>query len=206
VVDVIRDVREEKSSLLEVGANKYLAGWISCKYEIAHWCDPKLPDLRKKGWIPGESETSVTYRGENYRKIYLKGKGKKSKITEFDGAILKLVSPPLSGLEKACLDKKILVEIKSAKIKPGGSIDGNAHERFSFQNMEYLEIASLYQGTQLLLLTNDVFLRSRNKYHTAFGVHAIRLANVFPFYEFDMVTTSEQYVRLFKEWEKWLLS
>jgi hypothetical protein len=116
------------------------------------------------------------------------------------------VLPPSSALERAHLDKKILVEIKSAKSSRGNTIDGNAHERFSFQNMEYLEIAALYPRTQLLLLTNDVFLRYKNKYHTAFGVHAIRLMNAFCFYEFDMVSTSEQYVRLFKKWEKWLLS
>jgi hypothetical protein len=215
--DVVKRVKEEPSCYGIVDVDEKLDedlavrinDWIRHKYKVACWYDPKLPELRRKGWIPEESETSVSsqlYRGENYRKIYLEKRGEKSKITKFDGAILKLVSPPLSGLEKACLDKKILVEIKSAKIKSDGSIDGNVHERFSFQNMEYLEIASLYPKTQLLLLTNDVFLRSRNKYYTAFGVHAIRLMNAFCFYEFDMVSTSEQYVRLFKKWEKWLLS
>jgi len=206
--DVVKRLKEKPSCCGIAYVNENLdedlavriSDWTRREYEVAHWYDPKLPELWRKGWIPEESETRLPYRAGRYREIY------SGKTTEFDGAILKLVSPPSSGLEKVHLDKKILVEIKSAKSSRGNTIDGNAHERFSFQNMEYLEIASLYPKTQLLLLTNDVFLRSRNKYHTAFGVHAVRLMNAFCFYEFDMVSTSEQYVRLFKKWEKWLLS
>lgn len=117
-------------------------------------------------------------------------------FVEFDGTILFIGSDELR-----C---KVLLECKSAKSSNKIQIDGNAHERFSYQNLEYLELAALYPRTQLLLLTNDAFVHYRNKHHTGFGVHGIGLSNAFAWYDFDMVSTASQYVRLFERWHAWL--
>ena len=127
--------------------------------------------------------------------------GKVSKIYEgaqiaFDGTI--------ALVESNELRRKVFIEVKSAKSSNGERVDGNAHERFSYQNLEYLELATFYPATQLLLLTNAAFVKYRNKYHTGFGVHAVRLSNAFGFYSFDMVSTKSQYVRLLNSWKSWL--
>lgn len=48
-------------------------------------------------------------------------------------------------------------------------------------------------------MTNDAFVY-KNKYHTGFGVHGLRLGNTFSWYNFGTVSTPSQYVRLFKSW------
>ncbi|GIW38888.1 MAG: hypothetical protein KatS3mg075_369 [Meiothermus sp.] len=163
--------------------------WLARKYDVSIWYDRVLGALDNRGWVPiPEDETN--YHGERYSEIY-----KGSQIT-FDGTI--------ALIESDQLRRKIFIEAKSAKSSNKGRIDGNAHERFSYQNLEYLELATLYPSTQLLLLTNDAFVRYKNKYHTGFGVHAVRLSNAFGFYSFDMVSTKSQYVRLFNSWKSWI--
>lgn len=148
-----------------------------------------MNELANRGWIPTNGD-KVIYSGNNYPNIH------KGLSIEFDGTVL--------FIEDDVLRLKVLLECKSAKSSNKVRIDGNAHERFAYQNLEYLELAALYPRTQLLLLTNDAFVRYRNKYHTGFGVHGIRLANAFAWYDFDMVSTSSQYLRLFERWQAWL--
>ncbi|WP_297859261.1 hypothetical protein [Meiothermus sp.] len=161
--------------------------WLKRTYKVEEWYDGKIAELSSKGWIPEDGEV---FSGHNYSKIH------KGLTIEFDGTVL--------FIEKGALCWKVLLECKSAKSSKKGRIDGNAHERFAYQNLEYLELAALYPRTQLILLTNDAFVRYKNKYHTGFGVHGIRLSNAFAWYDFDMVSTASQYVRLFKRWHAWL--
>lgn len=161
--------------------------WLKRTYKVEEWYNAKIAELSSKGWIPEDGEV---FSGSNYSKIH------KDLTIEFDGTVL--------FIEEGVLQWKVLLECKSAKSSKKGRIDGNAHERFAYQNLEYLELAALYPRTQLLLLTNDAFVRYRNKYHTGFGVHGIRLANAFAWYDFDMVSTASQYIRLFERWHEWL--
>ncbi len=161
--------------------------WLKRTYKVEEWYNLKISELADKGWIPTDE---VGFSGISYPNIH------KGLSIEFDGTVL--------FIEDDVLRLKVLLECKSAKSSNKVQIDGNAHERFAYQNLEYLELAALYPRTQLLLLTNDAFVRYRNKYHTGFGVHGIRLANAFAWYDFDMVSTSSQYIRLFERWLAWL--
>lgn len=163
--------------------------WLARVYKVSLWCDSKMGSFVERGWIPTLSD-GTPYHGAQYSNIY------KGLEVKFDGAI--------AFVESNELKLKIFIEAKSAKSSNGNRIDGNAHERFSYQNLEYLELAVLYPSTQLLLLTNDAFVKYKNKYHTGFGVHAVRLSNAFGFYNFDMVSTKSQYVRLFNSWKSWI--
>lgn len=71
--------------------------------------------------------------------------------TKFDGAVL---------LEQdGVLWEKVLLEYKTAKSSVGRQIDGNAHERLSFQVMQYLEVATRYPRCSLYVLTNGAYVR-----------------------------------------------
>ncbi|MEN3039967.1 MAG: hypothetical protein ABDH66_00295 [Bacteroidia bacterium] len=137
----------------------------------------------------------------------------RGKKTRFDGVIA------FCEIEQGCvcgegvreahftitsLHRRYLIEIKAAKSSKQDTIDGNAHERLSFQNLEYLNICLRDPHTDMLVLTNDAFLRYRNKYHAAFGVHAYLLSMQFPTYKFRMVSAATQYLALFMEWYHWL--
>lgn len=170
-----------------------LSEWIRMSYAVEIWTNPRLPQLDERGWIP-KSDERIVYADDRYQELYA------GLTTSFDATIVYLVKQE----ERYYLHKKCLVECKSAKSSGGERVDGNAHERFSFQNLEYLEIATLYPRCELLLLTNDAYVRYRNKYHSGFGVHALRLSNAFSWYHFRIVTTTEQYLQLFRSWEEWL--
>jgi len=75
------------------------------------------------------------------------------------------------------LREKLLLEYKTAKSSRQRQIDGNAHERLSFQIMQHLEVATRYTKCSLVVLANGAFIRYRNKYHVNFHVQADRLAN-----------------------------
>lgn len=163
--------------------------FLKRKFQVKEWYDPRLGELEERGWIPTAHE-DYPFSGDRYPGIY------QGKTTLFDGVI--------AFFEGEVLKEKTLLEIKSLKSSNGRDIDGNAHERFAYQNLDYLEIAALYPRTTLLLLTNDAILRFRNKYHTGLGIHALRLSHAFCWYRFHMVSSVEQYVRLFQSWRMWL--
>jgi len=71
--------------------------------------------------------------------------------------------------------------------------------------MEYLNISLFSPETNLLLMANSAYVRYKNKYHPAFGVHAHILSSRFPSYKFQMVCTAEQYKGLLTDWLRWLL-
>lgn len=79
--------------------------------------------------------------------------------------------------ENGALRGKTLLEYKTAKSSNGTHIDGNAHERLSFQTMQYLEVATRYPYCSLAVLANGAFARYRNKYHVTFHIEADRLSS-----------------------------
>jgi len=118
--------------------------------------------------FPGVEEAQERYAPETgkfaadkYENIY------KGSSTKFDGTIV-LVN-------KGVLERKVLLEYKTAKSSKGARIDGNAHERLTFQVMQYLEIATLYPRCSMTVLSNGAFVRYKNKYHTNFHIQADRL-------------------------------
>lgn len=88
--------------------------------------------------------------------------------------------------------EKILLEYKTAKSSKGRQIDGNAHERLSFQIMQYLEVATRYTKCSLMVLANGAFIRYRNKYHVSFHVQAERLKN-FAWFSMEHACTAPEY-------------
>jgi hypothetical protein len=119
------------------------------------------------------------YAGDNYPTMFA------GLTTKFDAAVL---------LEEAgVLKEKILLEYKTAKSSAGGRIDGNAHERLTFQVMQYLEIATRYPRCSLVVIANSAFTRYRNKYHVNFHVQADRLAN-FKWFTMKHICAADQYL------------
>jgi hypothetical protein len=171
--------------------------WLKKAFPVEEWYDLHIEDVEKMGVIPKKHEEApfgdperIRFTETVYKQIY---RGLK---TNFDGVIL--------FVEGDELFSRNLVEIKSAKSSNRERIDGNAHERFSYQNLDYVEISAIYPRTELLLLTNDAYVRYRNKYHTGFAVHALRLSQAFSWYKFSMVSSAGQYFRLFEGWIDWL--
>ncbi|MEQ1933165.1 MAG: hypothetical protein ABL962_04715 [Fimbriimonadaceae bacterium] len=104
--------------------------------------------------------------------------------TKFDDTILLVAD--------GVLVEKILLEYKTAKSSTGRQIDGNAHERLSFQTMQYLEVAPRYTRCSFLVMTNGAFVKYRNKYHVSFHIQAERLRN-FAWFNMTHVCTPAEY-------------
>ena len=146
--------------------------------------------------FPGEREAIARYApgtgpyaDKNYPSMF---QGMK---TKFDDTIL---------LEdNGVLCEKVLLEYKTAKSSAGTHIDGNAHERLSFQIMQYIEIATRYPKCTLAVLANGALARYRNKYHVNFHVQADRLT-CFRWFSMDHFCTQEDYARLVQRLVAWL--
>jgi hypothetical protein len=130
------------------------------------------------------------YAGSNYPNIY------QGLETQFDDTVVLE--------ENGVLREKILLEYKSAKSTAGTQIDGNAHERLSFQMMQYLEIATRYTRCSFVVLANGAFVRYRNKYHVNFHMQADRLRN-FIWFNMEHACTPAEFARLHARLRDWLL-
>lgn len=133
--------------------------------------------------------SSGTFSGERYPLMY---RGLK---TKFDDTVLLI--------DRGMLLEKILLEYKTAKSSRKTSIDGNAHERLSFQIMQYLEVATRYTRCSLMIMANGAFVRYRNKYHVNFHVQADRLKN-FAWFKMDYACTCDEYARFIESLLAWL--
>lgn len=133
--------------------------------------------------------SSGKFSGARYPLMY---RGRK---TKFDDTILLI--------DRGMLHEKILLEYKTAKSSRKTSIDGNAHERLSFQIMQYLEVATRYTRCSLMIMANGAFVRYRNKYHVNFHVQADRLKN-FSWFKMDYACTSDEYSRFLESLLAWL--
>lgn len=117
--------------------------------------------------------------------------------TSFDGTML---------LEDGgVLKHKVLLEYKTGKSSAGRHIDGNAHERLSFQVMQYLEAATRYTRCSLVILANGAFASYRNKYHVSFHMQADRLAN-FAWFNMRYLCTAPEYLAYLQDMADCLLS
>jgi hypothetical protein len=115
--------------------------------------------------------------------------------TKFDDTVLLV--------DRGVLIEKVLLEYKTAKSSQGRQIDGNAHERLSFQVMQYLEVATRYTKCSLVVISNGAFARYRNKYHINFHVQADRLAN-FAWFQMDHTSEAREYLTFVSRLLKWL--
>jgi hypothetical protein len=132
---------------------------------------------------------SGTYAGSLYPGIY------EGLSTKFDDTVV---------LEDAgVLKEKVLMEYKTAKSSRGRQIDGNAHERLSFQIMQYLEVATRYTKCSLHVMANGAFVRYRNKYHTNFHVQADRLKN-FAWFDMSYSCTAAEHSKFLTGLTNWL--
>ncbi|GIK18344.1 MAG: hypothetical protein AMXMBFR77_11320 [Phycisphaerales bacterium] len=129
------------------------------------------------------------YAGPRYPTIY------NGLTTKFDDTVVLV--------DGGVLREKILLEYKTAKSSAGRQIDGNAHERLSFQIMQYLEVATHYTKCSLMVMANGAFIRYRNKYHVNFHVQADRLKN-FAWFSMEHACTTTEYTRFLTGLLSWL--
>lgn len=138
------------------------------------------------------------FAGRDYPSIYQQDPENpysRDLTTKFDGSFI---------LEDdGVLARKGLLEYKTAKSSKGTSIDGNAHERLSFQIMQYLEVATQYPRCTLDVITNGAFVFYRNKYHVNFHVQGRRL-KAFSWFAMNYRTSSSEYLDLVREIAGWL--
>ena len=145
---------------------------------------------------PGEPDAIARYAPESgpfgagaYPSIY------SGLTTKFDDTVVLI--------DGGVLREKILLEYKTAKSTKGRQIDGNAHERLSFQVMQYLEVATRYTKCSLVVIANGAFIRYRNKYHVNFHVQADRLRN-FSWFSMEHACAATEYIRFLEGLLSWL--
>ena len=136
---------------------------------------------------------SGPYAGDSYPEMYA------GLSTGFDDTIV---------LEQdGVLFEKILLEYKTAKPKHGKKVtprvDANAHERLTFQTMQYLEAATRYPACSLMVIANGAFSRYRNKYHVQFHVQADRL-RAFKWFQMEHLSNAAEYERAADGLLNWL--
>lgn len=129
------------------------------------------------------------YSGLKYPTIY------NGLTTKFDDTVVLV--------EGGVLREKVMLEYKTAKSSAGRQIDGNAHERLSFQIMQYLEVATRYTKCSLVVISNGAFVRYRNKYHVNFHVQADRLRS-FAWFSMEHACTQSEYIRFLRGLLYWL--
>lgn len=162
----------------------------------SRWLEVVFPVTELVASFPSEAEAiqryapgTGPYSGPQYPGIY------SGLTTKFDDTLV---------LEEAgVLREKILMEYKTAKSSAGRQIDGNAHERLSFQIMQYLEVATRYTKCSLMVMANGAFIRYRNKYHVNFHVQADRLTN-FAWFSMEHACTATEYTRFLSGLLCWL--
>ena len=139
--------------------------------------------------IKSYAPKSGPYADNLYPNIY---KGMK---TRFDDTVVLV--------ENGVLRKKILLEYKTAKSSDRRQIDGNAHERLSFQIMQYLEVATRYTSCSLMVIANGAFIRYRNKYHVNFHAQSDRLKN-FAWFSMGFSCAAGEYENFLESLLAWL--
>jgi hypothetical protein len=136
------------------------------------------------------AEDAPRYAGTSYPRIYA------GLRTSFDDTIVLE--------EDGVLVEKVLLEYKTGKSTRGEHIDGNAHERLSFQVFQYLEAAVRYPRCSFTVICNSAFVRYHNKYHVNFHIQAARLA-CFSWFSMRYLTTREQYRAFCEQLERFVI-
>ena len=160
--------------------------WLNLRYAVSDLI-ATFPGTEEA--VSRYSPDTGPFSDEAYPAIYEKRK------TAFDGAIVLV--------EQDVLREKILLEYKTAKSTKGHAIDGNAHERLSFQILQYLEVATRYSACSFAVIVNGAFTKYRNKYHANFHVQADRL-RVFRWFDMEYLATVSEYARLVDGLCEWL--
>lgn len=133
---------------------------------------------------------SGSFAGRNYPRMY------EGATISFDDTVV--------FEDDGALTQKWLLEYKTAKPNSARQIEGNAHERLSFQMLSYLEIASRFPVCRFLVFANGAFSLYKNKYHVCFHIQADRL-RVYSFFDMLFLSTKRQYLKIFTEVSRWLL-
>lgn len=161
--------------------------WLDLSYDVASLVS-SFPGTSHA--IEHYAPDTGPYQGAKYPDMFA------GRTTKFDDAII---------LEESSqLKEKVLLEYKTAKSSQKRSIDGNAHERLSFQILQYLEIATRYPACSMVVLANGAFVKYLNKYHVSFHVQAERLA-AFKWFTLTHACTVSEYARLLDGLFRWLL-
>jgi len=168
-------------------ADERLCLWLQTVFPVADLVE-KYPGVKEATQRYGPSHGP--FCGENYPKMYSRSR------TAFDDTILLV--------ENKALREKILLEYKTGKSSRGQSVDGNVHERLSFQIMQYLEAATRYSKCSLVVLANGAFIRYRNKYHVSFHIQADRLRN-FGWFAMRYICEQDEHVGFADELLNWLI-
>jgi len=163
-------------------AGRFPASWLQRRFQVSELLETHLGD-RIFEFAPPTSQDSRLYWGTNYPSLYA------GKTTNFDFTI--------ALARRGVLVEKLLFEYKYAKSSGEVSVDGNAHERLSFQVLEYLEIAPRYTNCSLNVITSDAFVQYRNKYHPSFHQQAIRLGDAFRAFTMRIASCRSDYLAMF---------
>jgi len=160
--------------------------WLQVEFEVNDLIG-RFPGT--KGVVERYAPESGPYADAKYPGIYA------GLTTRFDDTVVLV--------DGGVLREKILLEYKTAKSSKGRQIDGNAHERLSFQVMQYLEVATRYTKCSLAVIANGAFVRYRNKYHVNFHVQAERLS-VFSWFAMDHSCTRREFEQFMLGLLRWL--
>lgn len=129
------------------------------------------------------------FANEKYPKIY------EGLTTRFDDTILLI--------DQKILHKKILFEYKTGKSSDQNKLDGNAHERLTFQMMQYLEVATKFPQCDFIVIANAAFVRYKNKYHANFRIQAERL-KAFRWFFMDYLCFKQEYKKFLNVLVNWI--
>ena len=160
--------------------------WLETEYAVQGLVE-KFPGTSQA--IRDFAPSTGPFTGDRYPDMYT------GMSTGFDDTVVLV--------EAGVLREKLLLEYKTSKSSTGGQIDGNAHERLSFQMMQYLEAATRYTKCSFVVLANGAFVKYKNKYHVNFHVQAERLKN-FEWFSMEHACTAMEYSRFLKGLLAWL--
>jgi len=164
--------------------------WMQKKFMVSELIEAHLGS-RVMEFAPPTPRDSALYWGTNYPAIY------EGKSTNFDFTI--------ALAQSGVLVEKMLFEYKYAKSSKEQTVDGNAHERLSFQILQYLEIASRYTYCSMNVVSSNSFVKYKNKYHPSFHQQAIRLGDAFRAFTLRMASCHSEYIRMFTSLSEFLL-
>lgn len=142
-------------------------------------------------FAPQDNQDSPDYFKDKYAEMF------EGKTTTFDFVA--------ACVDNGILQEKLLFEYKSAKSSKGVSVDGNAHERLSFQTLQYLEVAAMNAKTSFNVIASSAFSRYKNKYHVCFNQHSVRLGDAFPYFTMRFIANRSEYRCFFTMLAGWLV-
>ena len=164
--------------------------WLERKFLVADLIEAQLGP-GPYSFAPPSREDSARYHGNRYPALF----ARMTTNFDFSGALV----------TEGALREKLLFEYKYAKSSNREAVDGNAHERLSFQVLQYLEIALRYPSCSLNVIAAQAFSEYRNKYHPSFNQQAIRLNETFQQVHFRFAACRSEYIALFDCFARFLL-